>query len=260
MNRRRASAWALASILMLLCACQSTLEGDLNESQANAIVSALHTQHIGATKERDEGGGSQGASYRVAVANDDIGEALSVLRAQNLPAVPERGLEDVFGQGGLVPTATEERARYVAALGGELSRSLEVMDGVLEARVHIGLPEAHDFALDEEQPRPRASVLLKHRVGNAPDRQAVAALIAGAIERMNPQDVAVVLVPVAAPTPSPAALVQLGPLTVTRGTAPTLKAILGGALFLHLLLAMLLVFVLLRSRRAPSPSPEVGEV
>ncbi|NOY91048.1 MAG: secretion protein [Deltaproteobacteria bacterium] len=257
MNRPSFTTWAGAAALMLAVACQSTLQGDLSESQANAIVSALHTQHIGATKERDEGGGGSETSYRVQVQNDDVGEALNVLRAQNLPAIPERGLEDVFGEGGLVPTVTEERARYVAALGGELSRSLEVMDGVLEARVHIGLPEAHDFALDEERPRPRASVLLKHRLGSPPDRASVAALVAGAVERLRPEDVAVVLVPVAAPTPSPAALVQLGPLTVTRGSAPALRAILGGALSLHLLLAGLLVFVLLRSRRTAHPPPEV---
>jgi len=238
--------------LLLLWGCQSTLEGDLSESQANAIVSALHTQHIGAIKERREGGGQE-TRYEVTVANDDVGEALAVLRAQNLPATPERGLEDVFGEGGLVPTVTEERARYVAALGGELSRSLESMEGVLEARVHIGLPEAHDFALDEERPRPRASVLLKHRSDTTPSRESVAALVAGAVERMRVEDVAVVLVPVSARAPSPAALVQVGPLTVTRGTAPTLKAILGGALLLHLLLAGLLVFVLFRSRRVTEP-------
>jgi len=47
----------LSIALVLLAGCQSTLEGDLSETQANAIVSALHAQHIGVIKECSEGGG-----------------------------------------------------------------------------------------------------------------------------------------------------------------------------------------------------------
>src|SRR5690606_28919827 len=112
--------------------------------------------------------GASSGGYRVLVASDEVAAALSVLRAEELPRAPEPGLHDVFGRASLVPTATEERARLTAALGGELARSVESIDGVLDARVHVALPDASELPLDVAPPRPRASVLVRHRP--APDR------------------------------------------------------------------------------------------
>ena len=57
-------------------------------------------------------------------------------------------LERTFAQASLVPTATEERVRAAQALSGELSRSLERLEGVLDARVHLSLPDAREAPLD----------------------------------------------------------------------------------------------------------------
>jgi uncharacterized membrane protein len=59
------------------------------------------------------------------------------------------------------------------------------------------------------------------------------------------------------PTPEvkPASLVTIGPVTVTRGSATTLKLVLGVAFALHIVLALLLVFVLLRRRAADAALP-----
>ena len=145
--------------LLLAAACAQPLEAGLAEGEANAILVALHDRGIGAHKESEAGA----ETFEVRVAAEDFARGLDVLRAEGLPRRPPEGLREVFGEGGLVPTATEERARYVAALGGELARSLEAIDGVLEARVHLALPERRLLAVDEAPPRPRASVLLRHR-------------------------------------------------------------------------------------------------
>jgi len=246
-------ASSILALLALAPGCEATLESGLPEEEANAVVVALHAHEIGATKER-EGTGDE-ARYAVIVAPEDVAPALEVLRAEHLPRDQAPGLHEVFGEPGLVPTATEERARYVAALGGELATSLEAIDGVLDARVHVALPESARLALDEDRPTPRASVLLTYRGDPPPyDADAVRALVAGAVQDMRVEDVAVV------GTRAPAAratdgegLVSLGPLTVTRGSSGTLKAILGGSLVLHLVVAGLLVAVLVRRRRAVVP-------
>lgn len=237
--------------LAALAGCSAALETGLTEEQANRVVVALDSQGIGATKEREEGA-SEEARFRVQVAPDDVARSLGVLRAQGLPQAPEPGLQETFGQGGLVPTATEERARYTAALGGELARSIESIDGVLDARVHVALPEPRDFALDEAPARARASVLIRYRAGARPyDERAVKGLVAGAVQGMAPEDVAVVGVPTPrASPPGEAALVHVGPISVTRGTAPALKLVLGVAFGLHILLAVALVLLALRRRRA----------
>lgn len=239
---------------LLTLGCEATVESGLEEAEANAIVVALHEAQIGARKEPDPGGDDR---FQVLVPSDDVGPALERMREEGLPRPSSPGLSEMFAEGGLVPTATEEQARYVAALGGELSSSIEAMDGVLDARVHVALPDTRRLALDEERPRPRASVLIRHR-GARPgySDDSVRALVAGAVQDMAPEDVAVVGVPVEIREADRGErLVSLGPVTVTRGSATSLKAILGGALALHVVLAGLLVWVVSRRRRTTRGTP-----
>ncbi|HJL47115.1 MAG TPA: hypothetical protein RMG45_14790, partial [Polyangiaceae bacterium LLY-WYZ-15_(1-7)] len=109
----------LAATLAL--GCRATLQNDLSENEADQVLVALHGQGIGAAKE--PAGGTGEARYTVTVSPEEVAPALEILRAEGLPRDDAPGLNEVFGEGGLVPTATEERARYVAALSGELSRS-----------------------------------------------------------------------------------------------------------------------------------------
>lgn len=242
MDRLRLAAMALA-----LGACAQPLEAGLAEEDANAILVALHDRGIGAQKEAEAGA----ETYVVRVAGEDLSRGLDVLRAEGLPRRSPEGLREVFGEGGLVPTATEERARYVAALGGELARSLEAIDGVLEARVHLALPERRLLAVGDESPRPRASVLLRHRGPDAPfDTADVKALVAGAVEALDADDVAVVGVATAPPPePREGGLVNVGPVTVTRSTASTLKALLAASLAANVLFALVMGWSLTRRRK-----------
>ncbi len=237
--------------LLLAAACAQPLEAGLAEGEANAILVALHDRGIGAHKESEAGA----ETFEVRVAAEDFARGLDVLRAEGLPRRPPEGLREVFGEGGLVPTATEERARYVAALGGELARSLEAIDGVLEARVHLALPERRLLAVDEAPPRPRASVLLRHRGTEPPFVTGdVQALVAGAVEDLAAEDVAVVGVATPPPPePSEGGLVTVGPVTVTRSTAGALKGLLAGSLALNVVFAVVMGLVLLRRRRAGPP-------
>lgn len=245
---------------VLLVGCESTIASGLPEEQANRIVLVLDESGIGASKDRLPGSGDE-ALWEVTVPAGDVARSLAVLRAADLPRHPEPGIGEVFGEGSLVPTATEERARYAAALAGDLASSIEAIDGVLDARVHVAIPEARDFALDEEPPRPRASVLIKYRPGDAPyEEAAIQALVAGAVHGMRPEDVAVVGVPGPARPESGASLVRVGPIAVTQGSSAALKTILGAALGLNLVLAVALVLVWMRRRRPlrPEAAGEAG--
>ena len=240
--------------------CQSTVATGLAEDQANRVVVALDHRGIPATKEAEAGTSNGPATFAVQVASDDAARALTALGEAELPQRPLPGIAEVFGEGGLVPTPTEERARLSAAMAGELSRSLESVQGVLSARVHVGLPIGRTFSLDEEPPRPRASVLVKHRHGEAPiDANAIRALVVGAVPDMRPEDVAVVQVSAAAPEVESAAMVHIGPIAVSSGSAAPLRALLGSAFGLHILLVACLLFVVLRRRNLPGQgSPEIA--
>ncbi len=237
-----------ALLLCLLGGCEAAVEEELDEASANAIVVALHDAEIGARKEAAEGDGER---YRVLVPADDVADALRTLRAEGLPRETDNGFDEVFGEGGLVPTATEENARFVSALGGELAASIQAIDGVLDARVHIALPDTRRVALDDARPEARASVLVKYRGTTAPfEEDAIKALVAGAVQHLATENVAVVSIPMPPAAQTNAErLTSVGPFGVTRGSATPLKLTLAGALVLHLLLAGLLVFVVMRRRK-----------
>jgi len=190
-----------APLLLLLagCAGEELLHG-LDERQANEVLVALEEGGIAAGKHPEEG--SEG-TWLVKVAPAEAGPARRVLSERELPRARTPGFGDVFGGGGMVPTPVEEHARYLHALSGELSRSVESLDGVVEARVHLGLPQ--DDPLRAGDPRaPRAAVLVRCRPAACPSVRAmepgIRALVAGAADGLA-SDAVSVLVAEAATAP-----------------------------------------------------------
>jgi type III secretion protein J len=239
----------LLATCLVLNACTATVRGGLSEQEANQLVVALDSAAIAATKLAETTGGQQ--RFLVEVASVDMTRALKVLQAEKLPKAIEPGFEALYRETGLVATPIEERARWAAATTGELSRSLERLHGVLDARVHLALPETPQ-QLDAERPQPRAAVLIQRQRQVPPiDEAKVRALVAGAVDGLAVERVTVVQV-VAEPQPRAAlALVHVGPIAVTGGSAFALRALLGGALALDLVLAAALVALVRRKRGVP---------
>ncbi len=213
-----ATAPLLLGLLLGGCADEPLLH-DLAERQANEVLVALDEEGVAGTKARQEG---TEAAWTVAVARAEVGKAHRVLAARQLPRARPQGLGEVFGQGGMVPTPVEERARWLHALSGELARSLEALDGVIEARVHLGLP-AEDPLHPGARPAPRAAVLVKCRpaaCGTLRDLEpGLRALVAGSADGLSAEAVAVVIAE-AAPVPAAAPLVGR-----TRRFAPWLAGL-----------------------------------
>ncbi len=246
--KHAATRAAIVLVPWIAAGCDARLASHLTEDEANEILVALHGAGVDADKEPARGARGE-ARYDVEVPEGDVGRALSVLAAAELPRREEAGLDAAFGEGGLVPTATEERARFVAALSGELARTLERIDGVVDARVHVAIPERRETLLDDAPPAARASVLVKHRADRpAPDVESIRAIVAGAVQGMDPDSVAV-LAMAAEPPPAAPSFEHVGPIAVSSGSAMLLKGVLAASLVLHVLLASLLVVVLRRHRR-----------
>jgi type III secretion protein J len=129
------------------------------------------------------------------VENAHATDAIRILAELGLPRPKNEGFADVFGKGSLVPTPTEERALYLQALSGELARTLEAVEGVTSARVHLVIPAP---------PRPgqpavpaKASAFVKVRPGAAEKvglaREELRALVAGSVEGLTPEAVTIVV-------------------------------------------------------------------
>ena len=192
---------ALGFCILFGAGCASEIEHELNESEANDIIVLLYENGIGATKEKEEGG--REVTWKISVARQDSGRAVRILKENELPRPKTTGFE-IFNQGGLIPTATEERAKLLQSISGELSRTLRSIDGVLLARVHINIPEQNDLADLKEKPLPTASVLIKYRNLSPPDRPASAPpvskrevqdLVSRAVQDLKPEAVTVIELP-----------------------------------------------------------------
>jgi type III secretion protein J len=239
------AAWVLAATIVATAACSTNILHGIDERAANDATAALERAGIGAEKVSDEGTSSAGAaSYTVRVAHSDGTRAVDLLGALGLPHDKRRGFAETYGQPSLIPTPSEERARYLDATAGEIERTLETVDGVVRARVHLVLEETDPLAVDAKPKSPaRAAVLLKTRPGAAPIAAAdVQKLVAGSVAGLDAAAIGVVLTPAADPSDVAAAVIApLGPLRITPGTRPLLVGALVAALVLLALLATLLL-------------------
>lgn len=175
-----------ATLLLLGgCSAEPLLHG-LDEPQANEVLVALDEGDVTGEKRREEGADG---GWIVSVRSRDTAAARRILAARELPRPRAPGFGDVFGGGGMVPTPIEEHARYLHALSGELSRSLESLDGVVGARVHLGLPQDDPLRPGDRRP-PRAAVLLRCRPAACDAVRAmepgIRSLVAGAVEGLEP--------------------------------------------------------------------------
>lgn len=239
----RPRRWLAAGLLVgALPACTTAIEHGLDERAANEVVATLERRGI-AVKKLPESGGAAPA-FTLEVSDGDVLRALDALRETGLPRDPRLGLAEVYGKPSLIPSATEERARFLRALTADLERTLEAVEGVAEAHVHVVLPARESWARwSAESGAATASVLLKQKPGatavNAADVQK---LVAGGVPGLQPAAVTVLLSAgaVAAQT-SEAPLANLGPLRVAPGSrAPLLVGIAAALLAIASLAGLLL--------------------
>jgi len=225
----------LALTALTLAGCTAPVAAGIDESDANRIVVSLDRASIEATKEVDplaEG------RFRVVVTRDDAARALVTMESEGLPRPKPAGVLDAMDKGALVPSRASEHAQYLAGLAGDLERTLEGVDGVLSARVHLNVADP-DPLRDVTNAHGSASVLLEHR-GTTPPISAsdVQQLIAGGVPTLAPSAVAVVLLPHGAAVESEGAkLVHVGPIVVARGSMHLLQLALVGLFALVALLA-----------------------
>jgi len=213
MNASASRAAAALGLCLALAGCKVDLYSGLDETSANDILAALSAQSIDARKERLEGAG-----WQVQVDEERLGAALAVLRAQGLPQERFASMGQMFQKQGLVSTPAEERMRYIYAVSQELSQTLRSIDGVVEARVHVVIPE-NDPLSDKVRPS-SAAVFIKHR----PDVDlrllvpAVKELVAHSIEGLGYDQVSLSLFPARPVETAEAALAR--PAAVEAGDRP----------------------------------------
>lgn len=248
MFSRARMTWGLLLTLALTSACTVPVAAGLDEDDANRIVVALDRSAIDGAKEVDP---ATEGKFRVLVARDDVPRALTAMRDEALPRPKPQGVLDAMDKGALVPSAQAEHAQMVAGLAGDLERTLESVDGVLAARVHLNLP-APDPLRDKAPAKATASVLVEYRGSTPPlTTDAVQKLVAGGVGGLEAGDVSVVAISRAAPAAQhDTELSHVGPVAVARSSARTLQIAFAALLALVAALAATALALYTRLSRA----------
>ncbi|MGN6516206.1 MAG: flagellar basal-body MS-ring/collar protein FliF [Rhizomicrobium sp.] len=133
---------------------------------------------------------AKGDGSTILVSADQVTKLRMELASENLPAAGT-GYEIFDKSNTFGTTAFVQNINRLRALEGELARSIQTIDGIDSARVHLVIPERQIFAREDQNPS--ASVVL--RVQSTLDRGQVAAiqhLVAAAVAGLQPGRVAIV--------------------------------------------------------------------
>lgn len=161
-----------------------TLYHDLDPAQAAPLL-----QHLQ----------EQGVPYQL----DDLGTTLKVpqeradelrieMAGQGMPFAQGLGLE-LFDEERLGMTDYERRVKMQRALQEELRRTITSLDAVLQARVHLVLPEPHVFL--KERGESSAAIYLKLNPFVALEQnqiQGIVYLVASSVEGLQPENVTLI--------------------------------------------------------------------
>ncbi len=177
-------ASAALAWFMLSTPTQKTLFSGLPDSDKSAVIAALKAG--GVTARLDDAGNG------VTVAEGDYAKARMLLAGQGLPKSAPAGYAILDS----LPMGTSravEGERLRQARETELARSIEDIDAVAEARVHLAVPENTVFVRDSASPT--ASVVLKLAGGRSlADAQvtSIINLVASSVPGMKPEGVTIV--------------------------------------------------------------------
>lgn len=142
------------------------LYANLADKDGGAVIAQLGTMNI--PYKYTEGGGA------ILVPADRVHDLRLKLASMGLPKGSVNGFEMMeanrFGM-----TQFQERLTFQRGLEGELTRSIQALSSVQNARVHLALPNQNGFF--REQQKPSASVLLTLHPGRSLDRSQLAGIV-----------------------------------------------------------------------------------
>ena len=143
---------SMLSFALVACGENEILHG-LDEREANGILVVLDSKEIDARKEKEEG---RVVAWKVVVPSKYAAEARSILVDFELPKRKSVRLAEVFAEGGMIPTASEEKAKMLVGIQGEIEQKLKLIPGVLDVHAQVVIPNK-EAVRDVNTARPQAT-------------------------------------------------------------------------------------------------------
>ena len=186
---------AMAAAILAGCEKEATLNSSLEERQANLVMAALLDEGIQSRKVEGEEG-----TWNVMIDEKDFARAANLLERQGLPQRKFDGVSETFKKTGMVSSPSEERIRFMNALAQDLSSTITMIDGVVDARVHVVLPNNDPFAKKTLPSSAAVSIRAKWDADLSDKIPSVKSLVKNAIEGLQYEKISVTIFHDAPPT------------------------------------------------------------
>ena len=177
-----------ACLLFSGCEKETTLHSGLEERQANLVMAALLDEGIECHKTPGEEG-----TWNVMVQESKFAAAVNLLERKGLPRRAHQGIGEVFKKTGMISSPSEERIRFMDALAQDLSRTISGIDGVIDARVHVVLPENDPFARNALPSSAAVAIRSRWDVDITDLVPSIKGLVKNAIEGLTPEKIMVTI-------------------------------------------------------------------
>ena len=181
-------AFVAAALLLAGCDKETTLHSGLEERQANLVMAALIDAGINCHKAPGEEG-----TWNVMVSERKFAEAVNLLEQRGLPRRPHLGVGEVFKKTGMISSPSEERIRFMDALAQDIAKTISMIDGVVDARVHVVLPENDPFARNALPSSAAVAIRSRWDVDIADIVPSVKGLVKNAIEGLQHEKIMVTI-------------------------------------------------------------------
>ena len=177
-------AAALVALTMNLGEPKALLYSNLDLKEAGSITTALDQAGV---KYEVKGDGST-----IMVSRDQVASTRLMLSSKGLPTSGSVGYEIFDEANALGQTDFVQQLNRQRALEGELARTIQSLDGVTSARVHLVLPKRQLFEEEAEQPSAAVTIGVGGRAPSADQVQAIQNLVSSAVPNLKPGRVTVV--------------------------------------------------------------------
>lgn len=129
------------------------------EAQAIKILYLLGKEGVPAEKLRNKE--ARDLRFDVMVAKDDEVKAYGLMMKYNLPESKKDGTGELFKEGGLVPTAEQQRAKREVGIKGDIENAMRRIPRVVDAVAAVTIPDDNPLRdVNEAKPKPKAAVLI----------------------------------------------------------------------------------------------------
>lgn len=242
--------------LLVLSACSlEPVAQDVNQKQANEIVSLLNKEGISSFATKGRGGRGM---YAVSVKQSAYHQSVSILTEHNLPRDPAPTFDELISQRGFIPNSREvEALRLDRAFAVEIEETLENYPSVTSAKVIV----RSQLVKDGQQPT--VAVILQAKEELPPDEFSVRRMISGVVPGVQPEQIILKILPAALPRDSAGVvglsneegLVLTVPLTsfllwrVPEGDLYEIMVVLGGSLLVMGIACFAIGYIFARYRR-----------